>query len=91
MNKAETADRRAVSTGLSKAVAKETVDGLFGVFGEVLANGEDVRIAGFGTFGTRSRRTCTGRNPRTGKTVSMSPSLKGGKTLKDAVIARTGS
>ena len=31
--------------------------------GEALANGEEVRIAGFGTFGTRSRPARTGRNP----------------------------
>ena len=31
--------------------------------GEALANGEEVRIAGFGTFGTRSRTARTGRTP----------------------------
>ena len=31
--------------------------------GEALANGEEVRIAGVGTFGTRSRPARTGRIP----------------------------
>ena len=31
--------------------------------GEALASGEEVRIAGFGTFGTRSRPARTGRTP----------------------------
>ena len=95
MNKAETADRLAARVGLSKAVAREAVDGLFAVIGEALANGEEVRIAGFGTFGTRSRPARTGRSPRTGEAVSISastsPTFKAGKTLKDVVNDGPGS
>ena len=74
MNKAEMADRLAARTGLSKEIAREAVDGVFGAIGDALANGEEVRIAGFGTFGTRSRPARTGRNPRTGEAVSISAS-----------------
>jgi len=95
MNKAEMADQLAARAGLSKAVAKEAADGVFSVIGEALANGEEVRIAGFGTFGTRSRPARTGRNPRTGEAVSISastsPTFKAGKTLRDAVNAGHGS
>ena len=63
MNKAETADRLAARAGLSKAVARESVDGLFAVIGEALADGEEVRITGFGTFGTRSRPPPCGIQP----------------------------
>ena len=95
MNKAEMADRLAARTGLGKSAAKEAVDGVFAVIGDALANGEEVRIAGFGTFGTRSRPARTGRNPRTGEAVSISastsPTFKAGKTLKDAVNADPGS
>ena len=52
MNKAEMADRLAARTGLSKSVAKEAVDGVFAAIGEALADGEEVRIAGFGSFAT---------------------------------------
>ena len=62
MNRVETADRLAARTGLSKAVARETVDGVFAAIGAALANGEKVRIAAFGTFGTRSRPARTGLN-----------------------------
>ena len=99
MNKAETADWLAARVGLSKTVAREAVDGLFAVIGEALANGEEVRIAGFGAFGTRSRPARTGRNPRTGEAVSISvsisvstsPTFKAGKTLKGVVNAGPGS
>ena len=95
MNKAEMADRLAARTGLSKSVAKEAVGGVFAAIGNALANGEEVRIAGFGTFGTRSRPARTGRNPRTGEAVSISastsPTFKAGKILKNTVNADPGS
>ena len=89
------ADRLATRTGLGESAAKEAVDGVFAVIGDALADGEEVRVAGFGTFGTRSRPARTGRNPRTGEAVSISastsPTFKAGKTLKDAVNADPGS
>ena len=95
MSKVEMAHRLADRTGLSKSVAKEAVDGIFADIGDALANGEEMRIAGFGSFGTRSRPARTGRNPRTGEAVSISastsPTFKAGKTLKDVVNASPGS
>ena len=95
MNKAQMADRLAARTGPTKAVAREAVDGVFAAIGDALANGEEVRIAGFGSFVTRSRPARTGRNPRTGEAVSISasksPTFKAGKTLKDAVNSGPGS
>ena len=55
MNKAEMADRLTGRTGLDKAVAREAVDGGFAAIGGALADGEEVRISGFGTFGTKSQ------------------------------------
>ena len=40
---------------------------MFEAVGEALANGEEVRIVGFGTFTTKSRPARTGRNPQTGE------------------------
>ena len=95
MNKAEMADRLAARTGLSKAEAMKAVDGLFAVIGDALADGDEVRVTGFGAFGTRSMPARTGRNPRTGEPVSISastsPTFKAGKTLKDAINAGPGS
>ena len=95
MNKTEMADRLSARTGLSKGAARDAVDGVFAIIGEALAGGEDVRLPGFGTFGTRSRPARTGRNPRTGEPVSIpastSPTFKAGKTLKDTVNEGQGS
>ena len=89
------ADQLAARISLSKAAASEAVDGMFEAIGGALANGEEVRIAGIGIFGTRSRPARTGRNPRNGEAVSLpastSPTFQGRKTLKDAVNAGPGS
>ena len=49
---------------MNKAAARDAVDSVFATIGEALANGDEVRIEGFGTFGARTRPTRTGRNPR---------------------------
>ena len=89
MNKVEMADRLSARTGMSKAAARDAVDSVFATIGEALANDDEVRIAGFGTFAARTRPARTGRNPRTGVAItisaSKSPSFKPGKALKDDV------
>ena len=76
---------------MNKAAARDAVDSVFATIGEALANGDEVRIEGFGTFGARTRPTRTGRNPRTGEATSISasksPSFKAGKAFRDAVNA----
>ncbi len=85
MKKSDIAGRVADRTGLSRSAAGEAVDAVF----EALANGQEVRIASFGTFGTRNRPARTGRNPRTGESLSIpastAPMFKAGKGLRDAV------
>ena len=91
MNKSEIAGRLADRTGVGRTVAGDAVNAVFEVIAETLARGEDVRIAGFGSFGTRSRPARTGRNPRTGESLNIAalntPTFKAGKPLRDAVNA----
>ena len=95
MKKSEIADRVADRAGLSRSAAGNAVDAVFEAVGEALANGEEVRIAGFGTFTTKSRPARAGRNPRTGERLeiqaSTAPAFKPGKALKDAVNDGNGS
>ena len=92
MNKSDIAGRVASWAGVGKSAAGDAV---FEGIAEALARGEDVRIAGFGTFGTRSRPARTGRNARTGESLSIAastaPTFKAGKPLRDAVNARSAS
>ena len=64
MKKSGIAGRVADRIGLSQSAAGNAVDAVFEAVGEALANGEEVRIVGFGTFTTKSRLARTDRNPR---------------------------
>ena len=55
MNKAAIVARVARRMGLNKFAAEGAVDTVLEAIAESLAKEEDVRIAGFGTFRTRSR------------------------------------
>ena len=54
-----------------------------------IAAGADVALVGFGTFAVKERAARTGRNPQTGKEITIAaakvPSFRAGKALKDAV------
>ena len=95
VNKSDIAGRVAGRAGVERSAAGEAVDAVFEATAEALARGEDVRVAGFGTFGTRSRPARTGRNPRTGESLniaaSTAPTFKPGKPLWDAVNAGNAS
>lgn len=92
MNKSELAGRLADRMALSRSAAAGAVDAVCETIREALAQGEEVRVAGFGTFTTRSRPAQSGRNPRKGESVSISaskaPVFKAGKTLRNAVKGR---
>ena len=89
MNTADIAGRLAGWTGLGEAQASSAVEAMFAAIGEALAEGEDVRVAGFGTFAVKNRPARAGRNPRTGEAVSIPastvPSFKAAKALRNAV------
>ena len=92
MNKSQIADRLAGRMGFTRSAAAGAVDAVFETIGEALAEHEEVRIAGFGTFETKHRPARTGRNPQTGEAVSISasvaPAFRAGKALKEAVNGR---
>ena len=71
MNKADIAEFLAGRIGMNRTMANDAVDGVFEAAGEALANDDKVRIAGFGTLGTRKRLARTGQNPRTGESVEI--------------------
>ena len=56
---------------------------------EELVKGGKVQLVGFGTFEVAERAAREGRNPKTGKTMtieaSRTPKFKAGKALKDEV------
>jgi len=89
VNKIDLIAAVADKTDLPKAKAAEAVDAVFGAIEQSLKNREDVRLIGFGSFATATRKASTGRNPRTGEEIQIAEStsvrFKPGKGLKDAV------
>jgi DNA-binding protein HU-beta len=87
MTKAELVKTLKEKTSLSTlAQAEAAYDGLFALLAETLKKGDPVAISGFGSFKVVERKARKGRNPRTGKEISI-PASKAvkftpGKTLK---------
>ena len=79
MNKAAIVARVARRMRLNKFAAEGAVDTVLEAIAESLAKEEDVRIAGFGTFRTRSRAARTGQEPGDGRERADS-------TLEDTVV-----
>ncbi len=63
------------------------VDSVFEQITQALSRGDRVELRGFGAFSIKERGTRTGRNPRTGESVSVDakklPFFKTGKGLRD--------
>ncbi len=89
MNKQDLISSVADQSGLTKADANKAVEAVFDAITAALKKGDEVRLVGFGTFSVSQRKASTGRNPRTGETMtikaSSQPKFKAGKGLKDAV------
>jgi DNA-binding protein HU-beta len=72
MNQTELIAAVAERTGLTKADAGKAVEALVGTITDTLKQGDEIRIAGFGTFGISERGERQGRNPQTGAQITIS-------------------
>ena len=72
LTKAELADILVDKVGnISKSEAKEIVELFFEEIRTTLANGEEIKISGFGNFQLRNKPQRPGRNPKTGEEVPI--------------------
>ncbi|MGR5536934.1 HU family DNA-binding protein [Vibrio mediterranei] len=88
MNKSQLIDAISEKADINKKEAQAALEAITQSIEEVLSQGEEVSLIGFGTFKVNERAARTGRNPKTGETMqiaaSKSPSFKAGKVLKEA-------
>ena len=88
-NKQDLVSNVAAKSGLTKKDAKVAVEAVFNYIGATLANGDKLKLVGFGTFAVRERAARKGYNLQTGKKIAIPatkvPAFKPGKSLKDAV------
>ncbi len=79
----------AVQLHLSPRDVEFSVNTILDHMSRSLANGERVEIRGFGSIGLRYRAARSGRNPKSGQTVSVPgkyvPHFKPGRMLRERV------
>ncbi|WJH36374.1 HU family DNA-binding protein [Paenibacillus aurantius] len=89
MNKTDLVNNIAEKSGMSKKDVESVLNSFLGEITDALSSGDKVQLIGFGTFETRKRNGRTGRNPQTGKEISIPestvPAFKAGNKLKEAV------
>jgi DNA-binding protein HU-beta len=89
MNKAQLIDAIAGEANLTKADAKRALDAFVTTTTGALKKGDRVALVGFGSFSVAKRNARTGRNPQTGKPITISAKkvvkFKAGSELSGAV------
>jgi DNA-binding protein HU-beta len=92
VNKQDLVDAVAKRLGITKAKATEITELFFaenGIIAAELRRGGKIAISGFGNFETRTRAARVGRNPRTGKAITLkastAPAFRAARALKDLV------
>jgi len=88
-NKAELIEIMAEAADISKVAAGKALTAFIESITTSMRAGQQVAIAGFGTFLVKARAEREGRNPKTGEALLIAaanvPAFKAGKVLKDAV------
>jgi DNA-binding protein HU-beta len=89
MNKAQLIDAMATDAKLTKADAKRALDAYIKATTQSLKKGDRVALVGFGSFSVSKRNSRTGRNPQTGKPITIGAKkvvkFKAGTELAKAV------
>ncbi len=71
MNKAELVTAMAEKSGLTKASAEKALNAFTEAVTESMKKGDRVGLVGFGSFSVAERSARTGRNPQTGKEITI--------------------
>jgi len=71
LTRADLAETMNAKIGLSRAESAKLVEQIIDLMCNALADGENVKISGFGTFVLRDKNRRIGRNPKTGVEVPI--------------------
>ena len=90
MNKSELVEQLAIKKDIPNKRAEEVVNLIFSSMTDAMVKGDRIEIRGLGSFVIKSYGTYTGRNPKTGEPIEVSPKklpfFKVGKELKENVL-----
>ena len=89
MNKEELVQEISKKAKVTQKEAGEVLNALVDTIQKTVSKGKKVTLVGFGTFESRKRAARTGRNPQTGKEISIPaktvPVFSAGKNFKTVV------
>jgi integration host factor subunit alpha len=71
LTKAELAETLFDRVGLNKRESKDLVETFFEQIRDALAQGQNVKLSGFGNFQVRDKPARPGRNPKTGEVIPI--------------------
>ncbi len=95
LTKADMASGLFNEMGLNKKEGRELVDLFFQELEASLADGEQIRLSGFGNFDLRDKNARPGRNPKTGEKVPIPArrvvTFRAGQKLQARVNAYAGT
>ncbi len=93
LTRADIAESLHRSVGLSRAESTVLVESILRHMCEALAEGESVKISGFGSFLLRDKAARMGRNPKTGTPVPIPPrrvlTFRASQNLRDEIAPVT--
>ena len=89
MNKTEFVEFMAEKHGISKVEAKKALDMVLTSIPEVLENGDEVNLTGFGKYSVVHKEAGEARNPSTGGTITVPahdvPKFSFSKAFKNSI------
>jgi integration host factor subunit alpha len=71
MTKADIVERIATATGFTKPESFDLVESVLSIIKNTLADGETLKISGFGSFVVKEKNDRRGRNPHTGEDITI--------------------
>ena len=89
LTRAEIAERLISKLSMPKSTAQEFVDSFFEQIASTMQNGDIVKLTGFGNFELKNKSARPGRNPKTGKEVTISArrvtTFRAGQKLRNRI------
>ena len=90
MNKSDLVEQLAIKMDIPNRRAEDVVNLIFSSMTDAMVRGDRIEIRGLGSFVIKEYGTYTGRNPKTGEPIEVSPKklpfFKVGKELKERVL-----
>lgn len=92
LTRAEIAEAMNRELGLSRSESLGMVESILGHMSNALADGQNLKISGFGTFLLRDKAQRIGRNPKTGVEVPITSrrvlTFRASQMLKDRIAGQ---